>query len=98
MELRDFSGCFIVEGRETETMDLRVLLTVGGGETHGSGAFRVPAAMIGMEAAGPLTFRTSEGEEMTLIVREFDLVNGVAYFLTDGAVPDTDAGSQRAAG
>ncbi|WP_298499390.1 hypothetical protein [uncultured Maritimibacter sp.] len=97
MELRDFSGAFLIDGRETEVMDLRVLMTVGGGEMHGSGAFRVPAAMIGLEAAGPLTFRTAAGEEIRLIVREFDLVNGVAYFLTEGAVPEIP-GAKRAAG
>ena len=102
MELRDFSGAFLIDGRETEVMDLRVLMTVGGGEVHSSGAFRVPAAMIGMEAAGPLTFRTDAGDDIRLIVREFDLVNGVAYFLTEGAVPETRGseipGAARAAG
>ena len=62
-------------------------LTIGGGETHGSGAFRVPPAMIGTESEGPLTFVTDTGETITLHVREFDLTQGVAYFLTDGAVP-----------
>ncbi len=87
MELRDFRGSFLVDGHETERMDLRILLTIGGGETHGSGAFRVPAAMIGSESEGPLTFVTDTGETITLHVREFDLTQGVAYFLTDGAVP-----------
>lgn len=88
MEIRDFTGCFIVDGRETDRTELRVLVTRGGGETHGSGSFRVPPAMIGIEAAGPLTFRCVDGEEITLAVREFDMTNGLAYFLTEGAVPE----------
>ncbi|MAM60615.1 hypothetical protein [Maritimibacter sp. UBA3975] len=87
MELRDFRGSFRIDGRETDRMDLRILLTIGGGETHGSGAFRVPAAMIGTETGGPLTFVTEAGDEITVVVREFDLTQGVAYFLTEGEVP-----------
>lgn len=88
MELRDFPGFFLIDGRRTDGMDLRILITRGGGEVHGSGAFRVPAAMIGLETRGPLTFVTETDEEITLVVREFDLTQGVAYFVTEGVVPE----------
>lgn len=88
MEIRDFTGAFVVDGRETDRMDLRVLITSGGGETFGSGSFRVPAAMIGLETSGPVTFRCADGQEIDMQVREFDMTHGVAYFLTLGSVPE----------
>lgn len=88
MEIRDFTGSFLVDGQETDLMELRVLITQGGGETFGSGSFRVPTAMIGLESSGPVTFRCTGGEEITMTVREFDMTRGLAYFLTMGEVPD----------
>lgn len=87
MEIRDFTGSFVIDGRETDRLDLRILITHGGGVQHGSGSFLVPPAMIGFEAQGPVTFRCIDGAEITLLVREFDMTNGLAYFLTEGAVP-----------
>ncbi|GKY88960.1 hypothetical protein [Sinisalibacter aestuarii] len=92
MEVRDFTGSFLIDGRETEEMDLRVILSTGGGVTSGSGSFPVPAALAGRVMEGPLTFRTSAGDEITVLVRDFILTEGRAYFLTSGRVPQT-AGS-----
>lgn len=87
MEVREFSGCFLVDGRETDVMALRVVLSTGGGRRFGSGDFPVPAALAGLVGEEPLTFRLDSGEELVLVVREFDLLDGRAYFLTEGAVP-----------
>jgi hypothetical protein len=88
MEVRDFTGCFILDGRETEVMDLRVILsTGGGGVTSGSGSFAVPAALAGLVVEGGLTFRTTEGDQLSIQVREVELTEGRAYFLTSGRVP-----------
>lgn len=86
MEIRDFTGRFVIDGIETEPMDLRVLITTGGGEVHGSGSFRLPAALVGAERGGPLTFLTTGGEELRMTIREFDMVHGMAYFLVEGEV------------
>jgi len=51
----------------------------------GSGDFEVPAVLAGLVDEGPLTFRLSGGEELVIEVREFDLLDGRAYFLTEGA-------------
>lgn len=101
MEVRDFTGCFVLDGRELEEMDLRVILSVGGGGLRaGSGSFALPMALVGRAEQAVLTFRTSGGDEISLRVREVDLVDGVAYFLTEGDVPqaeDGGAGQSRSA-
>lgn len=96
MEVRDFTGCFVLDGREAEEMDLRVIVSTGGGVTSGSGSFAVPAAMVGRDMDAPLTFRIRAGGELSVLVREFDLTEGRAYFLVSGRVPDV-AGAVRSA-
>lgn len=88
MEIRDFKGCFVLDGRETDEIALRVILSNGGGGvTSGSGSFALPLALAGRAERAPLTFRLTTGEALTILVREIDLVDGVAYFLTEGVVP-----------
>lgn len=99
MEVRDFTGCFVLDGRELEVMDLRVIVSTGGGGiTSGSGSFALPMALVGRAEQAPLSFRLTSGEALTIVVREVDLVDGVAYFLTEGVVPEIrTAGSERRA-
>lgn len=99
MEVRDFTGCFVLDGRELEVMDLRVIVSTGGGGiTSGSGSFALPMALVGRAEQAPLSFRLTTGEALTIVVREVDLVDGVAYFLTEGVVPEIrTAGSERRA-
>ncbi|MEJ2034940.1 MAG: hypothetical protein P8X69_02105 [Maritimibacter sp.] len=85
MELRHYSGCFIIDGRESEEVDLRVILSTGGGVTTGSGSFQVPASLVGLIESGTLRYRTLAGEEFNLTLREIDM--GEAYFLTGGLIP-----------
>lgn len=87
MELRDYIGCFVIDGCESDEVDLRVILSTGGGVTTGSGSFPVPAALVGRLDEGPLTFRTYSGEEIILTVREVDPMSGEAFFLTGAALP-----------
>lgn len=94
MQVLDFTGCFVLDGRALEEMDLRVILsTGGGGVTSGSGSFALPMALVGRAEQAPLSFRLTTGETLTLIVREIDLAEGVAYFLTEGVVPETGTGA-----
>lgn len=90
MQIRDFTGCFVLDGRETEEITLRVIFSTGGGGiTSGSGSFALPLALVGRAEEGPLSFRLAGGEALTILVREIDLVEGVAWFLTEGEVPET---------
>lgn len=94
MQVLDFKGCFVIDGRELEEMDLRVILsTGGGGVTSGSGSFALPMALVGRADQAPLTFRLTTGEALTLVVREIDRADGLAYFLTEGVVPETGTGA-----
>jgi hypothetical protein len=97
MEVRDFKGCFVLDGRDGEEMDLRVILsTGGGGVTSGSGSFALPMALVGRAGEVPLTFRLTSGETLRILVREIDLADGLAYFLTEGAVPEGASVARRA--
>ena len=88
MQVVDFEGCFVIEGRETEVCQLRVILSTGGdGVTSGSGTMALPLALVGTAPGTALTFRTSAGDEIALDLREVDAAEGVGYFLTTGAVP-----------
>ena len=88
MQVLDFDGCFVFDGRETEVCQLRVILSTGGdGVTSGSGTMALPLALVGVAPGTALTFRTTEGDEIGLDLREVDATEGVGYFLTTGAVP-----------
>ncbi|OIP85385.1 MAG: hypothetical protein AUK37_04265 [Rhodobacterales bacterium CG2_30_65_12] len=88
MQILDFTGCFVLDGRETEEIALRVIVSAGGGGiTSGSGSFALPLALVGWSGEGPLSFRLISGEVLTIVVREIDPVEGVAWFLTEGAMP-----------
>ena len=87
MEVRTFTGCFVIDGRESETVALRVILSTGGGVTSGSGSFELPLALVGAGAGAAVAFRTAAGEALARQIREIDRVEGVAYFLTEGVVP-----------
>ncbi len=87
MELRVFKGCFVIDGWESDEVDLRVILSTGGGITAGSGSFSVPAALVGRIDVGSLTFRTDRGDSFSLLVREIDPAEGEAYFLTGASLP-----------
>lgn len=97
MEVRDFKGCFVIDGRETETCNLRVILSTGGnGVTSGSGAVALPLALVGVEPGTRLTFRTDGGDEIGLEMREVDAVDGWGYFLTVGELPRLAQEARRA--
>lgn len=92
MQILDFKGCFVLDGRETEEIALRVIVSTGGGGlTSGSGSFALPLALVGRAEEGPLGFRLSSGEALTILVREIDPIEGVAWFLTEGAMPEAGA-------
>lgn len=88
MQVVDFEGCFVIEGRETEVCQLRVILSTGGdGVTSGSGTMALPLPLVGVAPGTALTFRTVAGDEIGLDLREVDTTEGVGYFLTTTAVP-----------
>ena len=87
MEVREYHGVFVTGGVETEEMALRVILSTSAGVVSGSGSFALPAALVGMTDER-LSFRTREGAELTLVVREVDRFEGAAYFLTEGRLPE----------
>lgn len=91
MEVRHYDGCLVVGGQETEAFTLKVILSTGGG----SGSFLVPLALVGAAEDGIVTFRTVEGDEIALRIREIDPAEGYAYFLTEGAVPERPAVARR---
>ena len=86
MEVREYKGVFIASGVTTEACTLRVILSTAAGETSGSGSFELPAAIVGLTDRG-LVFRTEEGDELALVLRDIDHGQGVAWFLTEGCVP-----------
>jgi hypothetical protein len=90
MELRAYKGCFVIGDRESEEVDLRVILSTGGGVTEGSGSFSVPASLVGQIAPGLDRFRTRSGDDITLNVCEIDPTQGEAYFLTGAGLPVED--------
>jgi len=97
MELRDFKGCFVVDGREVETGSLRVIVSTGGdGLRLGSGTFALPLALVGAAPGTPFGFRSEAGEEIALILREIDPVEGVGYFLTEGPISERATAARRA--
>jgi len=88
MEVRAFFGRLVSGDLGTEPMTLQVILSTGGGITSGSGDFEVPLALVGfIREEEPLVFRTEAGEEFTVLVRDFDIAEGRAYFLTEGDLP-----------
>lgn len=96
MDVRDFTGAFLVDGRETEAMDLRIIVSTGGdGRRIGSGSFAVPPALAGRVDGGTLIFRTDADDEILLEVREFILTEGRVYFLTSPDLP-VERGAQSA--
>lgn len=90
MELREYDGCLVIDGREGETMRLRVALSSAGGVTTGAGSFPVPFALVGASDDTRVTFRTDAGARLTLLIREIDPAEGYAYFLTEGVVPEVE--------
>lgn len=88
MEVRAYFGRFVTAGQDSAPMSLQVILSTSGGVTSGSGDFEVPAALVGfLRQEDALTFRTEAGEEFAVVVREVDVGEGHAYFLTRGALP-----------
>lgn len=97
MQVIDLEGRFVVDGRETEVCQLRVILSTGGdGVTSGSGTMALPLALVGLAPGTRLGFRTLAGDEIGLDLREVDETEGVGYFLTTGAVPTTQRSERTA--
>lgn len=89
MDLRPFQGHLVIDGRDGEPMELRIAISTAGGGTTGAGSFAMPYALVGAREDDKVTFRTRAGDEITLILREVDPIEGQVYFLTEGAVPAT---------
>jgi len=87
METREFDGFLVVDGQETEPFRLKVHLSIDKGFTSGTGAFAIPPMLVGVREGTSVTFRTDAGEALTLLLSEIDPAEGLAYFLTLGAVP-----------
>ena len=97
MEVRDFKGVFVIDGREAEAGPLRVIVSNGGGGvTSGSGTFALPLALVGARPGTRFGFRTEAGEDIALVLREVDAVEGVGYFLTEGPLPVAAPAARRA--
>ncbi len=97
MQVVDYEGCFVVDGRETEVCQLRVILSTGGaGVTSGSGAIVLPPALVGTRPGTALAFRTRDGDEIALELREIDPAEGVGYFLTAGPLAQQPRRKRRA--
>ncbi len=86
MEVIDFKGCFEFEGRRSDEMTLRVIVSKSGGETVGSGSFSLPLMLVGLPSGAEVSFFPNEGGEIRVLIREIDESDGVGYFLTSGDV------------
>ena len=87
METREFDGFLVVDGQETEPFRLKVLLSTDKGITSGTGSFPLPASLVGVREGTSVSYRTEDGAGLTLLLSEIDPAEGLAYFLTLGAVP-----------
>ena len=87
METRVFDGHLVVDGQETGSLRLKVLLSTDSGFTTGTGSFAVPLALVGVREGTSVSFRTEQGETINLLLSEIDPAEGTAYFLTLGVLP-----------
>mgnify|MGYP001544355912 CR=1 FL=1 len=87
MDARAFDGHLVVDGQETEPFQLKVLLSTDKGIVTGTGCFEMPLALVGTREGTSVGYRTIDGETITLLLSEIDPAEGMAYFLTLGALP-----------
>jgi hypothetical protein len=92
METRVFDGHLVVDGQETGSLRLKVLLSTDNRVTTGTGSFPVPLGLVGVREGTSVSFRTDLGETINLLLSEIDPAEGRAYFLTLGALPKAARG------
>ena len=90
METRCFTATIDLNGVRTEPLMLDVHLTRNGRLTAGEGTFALPARLVGaaVDGTAEATVETEEGESFRIMIDSFDVLTGLAHFVTRSPVPE----------